>query len=103
MAGIFVTIRLVRLQPVPARAHFHFQRHAAGQQQGRSHQLLYFGGDVGHLLGHGVEHEFVVYLQYHLGAELLLAQPVVNINHGHFDDVGGRALDGGVESIYGSC
>ena len=52
-----------------------------------------------YVLGHGVEDDFVVDLENHAGLGLFLAQPVVDVNHGHLDDVGGRALDGGVDGV----
>jgi hypothetical protein len=44
----------MRLQLVVTGADFQFQRHAAGQQQGGSHQLADFGRHVLHFLAHGL-------------------------------------------------
>ena len=51
------------------------------------------------LLGKDREVELVVHLQYHLAADALAAETVVDAYHGHLDDVGLGALYGGVDGV----
>lgn len=59
-----------------------------------------------HKMAYGVEFalwngeiEFVVHLQNHFGLQLFLAESVIDGDHGHLDDVGRGALDGGIHGI----
>jgi len=44
-----------------------------------------------------LEKKFVMNLKDHLGLQVLFRQTAVDIDHGHFDDVGGGALQRRVE------
>ena len=43
------------------------------------------------LFGHYGEVQFVVHLQNHLRLQAFFAHPLVDVYHGHFDDVGSLA------------
>ena len=45
------------------------------------------------------EVEFVVYLQNHFALQSFILHPFIDANHGHFNDVGSRTLDGCVDGI----
>ena len=85
----------MRFVPVLAFAHFDQQRHG---------EL----GDIAHQRGQGFthagdfrlrrfQHEFVMHLQNHARGELFLLQPVRHRQHRALDEVGCRALHGGVD------
>src|SRR5450756_102592 len=81
--------------PVGAHAHLHFERrvHLVGAAHGvaqQGHALL----DLG--LG-ALEDELVVHLEDEPRAQLAPGELAAHRHHGHLDDVGGRALEHGVD------
>ena len=85
------------LQPIcaPAKVGAEWHLHPVGALHGLDddalHQLL--------LLGVDAEVEFVVYLEYHRGAQALGTEAAVDLYHGYLDDVGRAALDGCVDGV----
>ena len=64
---------------------------------GPAHLLLEEVLDRLGLSGRNLDEELVVDLQKNAACQCLLAQRTVDVNHGLLDDIGGAALDGGVE------
>ena len=89
----------MRLVPVVRRARLDRERH--GELHGRQRRLLHDAAHHGQrrldlLLGR-LEDEFVMHLQEHLRREARIGERLVHADHGAADDVGGRALDRGVD------
>uniref|UniRef100_A0A0N5A085 LigA n=1 Tax=Parastrongyloides trichosuri TaxID=131310 RepID=A0A0N5A085_PARTI len=90
---------LVRAVPVRGCLGLDVQGHAEidDRQGGAFHDAADDGdGAVGLGLG-GLEHQFVVDLQQHPGLKPRIKQGAGHADHGAADDVGGRALDRGVD------
>ena len=51
------------------------------------------------LLGHHTEVEFVVHLENHFRTEVFFLKPLVDTNHRHLDDIGGRTLNRRVDGV----
>ena len=81
------------LAPVGAETHLDREGHL--QREGALHPVNDQGREVLDLATGGLEDELVVHLQDH--AALHAAHLLVDMHHGDLDDVGGAALDGGVD------
>ena len=87
----------VRLQPMDPSLYFniqwhrHFDRtlHVLADQSSQGFDLI---------LGH-IKHQFIVHLQDHARFERRRLERFLNADHRHLDDVGRRALNGGVDGI----
>ena len=88
---------LVRCQPVLAGAHSYLHGYAQGQRV--FHEFFNFRFDNLQFIFGRIKHQFVVYLQDHAGLQLFSFQPVMNVDHGNFDDIGGSALNRRVNSV----
>ena len=89
---------LVRLQPVGPRADAHLERDAQLGVDGlhrRAHEV----GDFVEFVQRDVEIEFVMHLQQDLGAKATAAQLLLEAYHSDLDEVGGRALQRGVDGV----
>lgn len=88
--------RSMRLIPIRPHTHFGQQRHFERCHTG--HEAGDFGFEPIHFgLGH-FEHQFVVDLHDHFGAPALGVEGLLHGHHAEFDEVGGGALHGGVDS-----
>ena len=85
------------LFPIWAYTHFGKQGHFELGHAGHQARQCFLG--PGHFsVGH-FEHQFVVNLHHHAGGPLLVIQGFLHRHHGQLDEVGRRALHGGVDGL----
>ena len=85
------------LQPILARTRIGNKWHS---QCGYAlHRLLDDADDLLALATQHIDNNLIVHLQDHLRADALQAEAATNLNHRKFHNVGGTALNGGVDGI----